>query len=189
MVDPNQFEELPLTYLTFANATQRERAQYGGFYEADIIPPQDFRSQGTISLGEAVYPALYTEQEMVARGYKGPVMLVAGERDVLFCADPDENEKGSCRKKLAEMGKRVWPDARKVRVYVARETGHTWMMHYNAKIMMWRIHNWLDGVLRRRTTNDMEAMEGGDAEDRTSGQFVIQDELLYGYDESMLDGE
>ena len=63
--------------------------------------------------------------------------------------DGNQGLPGSWKKDMVEMGKRVWPDARKV-VYMAREAGHSWMMHYSAKITMWKIHNWLDAVLLRR---------------------------------------
>lgn len=195
MVDGSErFGHLPLTYLAFRDGKEREKAFYAGFYDTASIPGEDFRGQGTVTVGEAVYyHAMETreEEEGVARGYRGPVMVVSGERDALFCAsqsgrDDDRNERGSCKKKLVEMGKRVWPDAKKVEVYVARETGHTWMMHYSAKITMWRIHNWLDGVFRRKM-KDEEMVDGG--KDGKLGKLVMQDEAWDGYDRIELDGE
>jgi hypothetical protein len=82
-VDPVKYGNLDLSYL---EATIQSGVEFLLFYGPNVhynrtFILQDYTNRGTITLGEAASGALVP----TAPQYKGPVLVIDGEQDVVFC--------------------------------------------------------------------------------------------------------
>ncbi len=133
-VNSKRFAGVPPGYLTNQNESSRETAFYGGSYDP-AIPKHDFAVEDTGSLGE------YAEQTFgfLPSSYTGPVLVVAGANDSVFC----DAAIGPCDTILNQTGA-LFPNASAYTHYVAPNTGHVLTLHYSAPTTMGVIHTWLN---------------------------------------------
>jgi hypothetical protein len=111
---------------------------YAGAYDP-AIPPVDFASEDTLTVGEiGALSAILGD----AVGYSGHVLVVTSVDDAFFCETP----KDTCEAHLASTAS-SFPDAASYEFYAPEDTGHDLTLHYSSKETFDRVHNWLDEKL------------------------------------------
>lgn len=127
---------LPLGYLRATNETGRGVAFYGqpGSFDPNILA-FDFASADTVTVGELLTQA----GGFVAAGYKGPVLIVTGDSDVIFCNEVF----GTCKSTLLST-QSLFPNSTQFDVYVAENAGHCLTLHYSAPDIFKTALDWVD---------------------------------------------
>jgi len=85
-----------------------------------------------------------------AAGYDaGPVMVVTGTEDGIFCPHPAAGGNSTCEGVLAGTRTTAFPDLEegKFGYYAPRDTGHDLTLHYSAGRVFGEVAGWLEGVL------------------------------------------
>ncbi len=131
---PSRFASVPPGYITLQHESVRQSGFYFGGYDP-AIPPYDFATQDTLSVGEA-YGA---PGPSPIPGFKAPVMVVNGAEDQALC----NPEVGVCDAILNATGI-IFPDSVDYSYYAAPNTGHDVALHYSAPKTFAVIHDWLD---------------------------------------------
>ncbi|KAM7186379.1 Alpha/Beta hydrolase protein [Rhypophila sp. PSN 637] len=131
-------EEVAKGYVTMASESQRESLLYSGAYDKRI-PPVDFVYEDTVTVGEITALGFALAPSV---GYKGPVMVVTGVEDSMFCAPPQE----TCEGILAGAGQ-FFPDAKEYRLLAVADTGYDLTLHLSAGDTMRKVHEFFGGVL------------------------------------------
>jgi len=133
---------LPVGYL---QATSRAGVAYllfygpGRFYDTNFIK-QDYDNRGTVTAGEGVSGSSGIG---VAARYKKPVLLINGDRDVLFCGTTAlDGRPGNCRNGIMDRTKQLYPNA-EYSWELVPDAGHCWHHQFNASYGFAVSHNWL----------------------------------------------
>ncbi|KAM7213396.1 Alpha/Beta hydrolase protein [Rhypophila decipiens] len=138
---PGRFpsEEVAKGYVTMASESQRESLLYSGAYDKRI-PPVDFAYEDTVTVGEITALGFALAPSV---GYKGPVMVVTGVEDSMFCTPPQE----TCEDILAAAGQ-FFPDAKEYRTLAVPDTGYDLTLHLSAGETMQKVNEFLGSVFR-----------------------------------------
>ncbi|KAI9802074.1 MAG: hypothetical protein M1833_001995 [Piccolia ochrophora] len=135
-VDPSRFSGYAHGYLTHSAETGRTSAFYTGAYDP-AIPPKDYATKETVTVGELIsFPPL------TISAYNGPVLLITGDRDQLFCGVDPPGYCGSQLKPLANSAS-LFPNASSFEYYGPPDTGHDINFHYSAPVTYKVAHHWL----------------------------------------------
>ena len=133
VVNPARFSGVPLGYLAGQTESVRTAAFYAGAYPA-AFPPLDFQTHDTFAVGEGLSPAFTP----LLTAYRGPVYLVTGDLDILFCP----GGASTCNATLHQTAD-YFPQA-KFSVLSPTNTGHTLSLHSSAPKMIADVHTWLN---------------------------------------------
>ena len=114
----------------------------GQYYDPSFIA-LDYTARGTITIGEAITGAL---GKSVAEEYTGSVLVLTGNRDVVFCGTlylPIEGP-GNCNGSgILEETRTLYPRARPYSWFSLDNSGHCWQHHYTAQTGFKYAYDWL----------------------------------------------
>ncbi|KAE9576177.1 hypothetical protein CGMCC3_g7662 [Colletotrichum fructicola] len=131
----SRFKELSLGYLTVVNENDRTASFYGGSFDQSLAT-LDYNREDTVTVGELLSPGL----QPVETDYRGNVLVMTGDLDVLFCpGGPD-----TCVDALRGT-KSLFPNANFSSVVIT-DTGHCLTLHRSAPLVMETAHTWLHGL-------------------------------------------
>lgn len=133
IVDPVRFAGLPLGYWAGQTESVRTAAFYAGEFDP-ALPLVDFGAHDTFAVGEGLSPGFETR----VTDFAGPVLVVTGELDVLYCP----GGAAECPATL-EKTRDLFPLA-EFSVMMPRKTGHSLSLHLSAPKMIRDVHEWLD---------------------------------------------
>ncbi|KAH6699741.1 hypothetical protein BKA61DRAFT_582913 [Leptodontidium sp. MPI-SDFR-AT-0119] len=110
---------------------------YPGGYDPELLT-LDYSLSGTVTLGELTSALLGST---VALRYQGPVFVVTGQHDSIFCNLPDPSppanapfETFSCEpySTVLSQTKALYPAAKSFQWFAPQNSGHCWHFHYEA---------------------------------------------------------
>ncbi|KAF8888598.1 hypothetical protein BD779DRAFT_1672262 [Infundibulicybe gibba] len=135
-----RFGSLESSYLSTATASNDQTIffHYGGFEQA--IADLASLSKETVTLGELV-----TQTAGVASNYTNPVLIVTGEKDLVFCG-------GNCyqplngSQNLVNLTQELFP-ASAFSTYIVPKSGHAVNLHTSAPDTFLLIENWIKQTL------------------------------------------
>ncbi|KAF3810017.1 hypothetical protein GCG54_00002466 [Colletotrichum gloeosporioides] len=131
----SRFKGLPLGYLTVVNESDRTASFYGGSFDPSFAA-RDYDREDTVTVGELLSPGL----QPVETDYRGNVLVMTGDLDVLFCPrGPD-----TCADALRGT-ETLFPNAT-FSSMVIPNTGHCLTLHQSAPLVMETAHTWLHGL-------------------------------------------
>jgi len=133
IANPSRFPGLPLGYWAGKTVSVRTATCYAGDFDP-ALPLVDFETHDTFAVGEGLSPGFETR----VTAFVGPVLIVTGELDILFCP----GGAAACPVTL-EKTRELFPLAQ-FSVMMPRNTGHSLSLHLSAPEMMRDVHNWLD---------------------------------------------
>ena len=135
-----QFMNLPVGYLTAATEGTSTGSLYYGSWDANLAR-LDWHNRDVVTAGE--YASLGAALDGLS-DFKGPVLVVAGDHDDIFCNESN----GPCAESLAAT-KDMFPklDPKMFSYFVAPEAGHGLLTHKSAPNLHRAVHDWLDEVL------------------------------------------
>lgn len=119
-------------YLTVVNESDRSAAFYGGSFDQHLAA-LDFVREDTVTVGELLSPGL----EPVSTGYRGDVLVMTGDKDVLFCPGGPS----TCADVLRGTG--ILFQNSSYSYALIPNTGHCLTLHKSAPLVMEVAHNWL----------------------------------------------
>src|SRR3569833_3186283 len=134
VVDPARFAGVPLGYLAGQTESVRTNTFYAGSF-SPAIAHRDFQTHDTFAVGEGLSPAFTPLQT----AYTGPVLLVTGNLDILFC----QKKATSCPAILNQT--RDYFHQAQFSILSPANTGHTLSLHSSAPQMIRDVHHWLNG--------------------------------------------
>jgi len=134
IANPARFSGIPLGYWAGQIEPVRAATFYAGCFEP-AIPHLDLLEHDTFAVGEGLSPGL----EPRVKSFTGPVFVVTGDLDILFC--PPRGA-AACLDALEQTG-HLFPLA-DFSVRMLESTGHTLGLHRSAPAMMAEVHDWLD---------------------------------------------
>lgn len=147
-IDPVRYGGLPIGYLIGSSPSGVAfELFYGpGKYYDEMYIDWDYRSRGTISVGEGVTGAVGI---MTANKYKGDVLVITGQQDVPFCGSLGLtiNGPGNCgsgKSSILEQTRSLYPVAKSYTWFAVPNSGHCWMHQYNAKLGFKVMTDWLE---------------------------------------------
>jgi len=133
-----RFAGLPTGYLVTSSPTGRRNYLWGAdeSYEQDIFL-LDYNHEDVTGLGELLSITAGLKE---APSYTGPVAVITGERDEVFClgglcgTGPDSPQAQSCA---------LFPKSSNCTYYIPLDTGHMINLHYTAQGSFENAHNFL----------------------------------------------
>lgn len=132
---PSSFVGYPPGYMAVSSLEGMIKAQFAGNFDPRI-PRYGFANQDVTTVGEmGTVPLNFG----VAEEYTGPVLLVTGEMDEIFC----NSQFGSCSATLNET-RSLFPAAKPVEYHAVPETGHALTVHLSAQDTFRWVHQWLE---------------------------------------------
>jgi pimeloyl-ACP methyl ester carboxylesterase len=137
-VGPRSFEQLSSGYQVSANFTGHTQVLYGGSFDPQVADI-DFSLRDVATAGEFGSLSLGFQ---VLRNYTGSVLLVNGEKDMVFC----NAVFGSCNN-ITQQTRQLFPAAKAFDFYLAPDTGHASAYHYSAPETFRQVHAWLARIL------------------------------------------
>jgi pimeloyl-ACP methyl ester carboxylesterase len=131
-----KYNILPLGYLQLALHSAFDYLFYhpGGFDPA--LEQQDYTNRGTVSAGELATATLGIN---TAAAFTGPVYVVTGKYDNIFC-DTDCGTETSGELVNTRVD---YPAASSFDVHIVPNAGHCWHNHYTAGDAFINVHSWL----------------------------------------------
>ncbi|RDL34468.1 uncharacterized protein BP5553_07596 [Venustampulla echinocandica] len=143
ITNPSKFGSLPPEYLQFADKEGfRDTFYHVNDYSEDIFE-LDYSLQGTMATGEV---ATITQGLVVASGFTGPVYVVTGKYDTLFCNSGGAVDCGTNTAGFLPNTRQLFPAANPFDVAVLDNAGHCWLMHYAGIIGVVKVMGWLTTV-------------------------------------------
>ncbi|KAB8360934.1 hypothetical protein FH972_024666 [Carpinus fangiana] len=140
---PDKFGSLAPGYLYITSYAGREQLFYERSGHDPKIVQYDFDRAGTLAAGEAFSGLLGPS---VSKGFKGPVYVVNGQEDTLFCSLALPNvSRGDCTTPTKEI-KPLYPAAKSYQAHNVPATGHVMNLHYSAQKTFHDAHKWLCSV-------------------------------------------
>jgi hypothetical protein len=143
--DP-RFAGLALGYLEVSSHSDFSWLFYTPGEHDQGITNLDWATRGTVTLGEAATGATGSQ---TASEYTGPVFVVTGIHDSVFCSTLTLNipifTTPTCVTEpwgLVPSTQSLYPKARNFGLYFP-EAGHCWHLHYTAQDTFGVVHNWL----------------------------------------------
>ena len=134
----SRFAALPLGYLTFSSQTGRRNYLWGGGESYDqAIFLQDFNNQDVTGFGELLS---ITAGLKAAPAYTGPVAVITGERDEVFCFG---GQCGMGASSPQAQSCSFFPKSSNCTYYIPLETGHMINLHYTAQQSFRNAHDFL----------------------------------------------
>jgi pimeloyl-ACP methyl ester carboxylesterase len=133
IVNPARFPGLPLGYWAGQNVPVRTSYCYAGNFDP-ALPQVDFDNHDTFAVGEGVSPGF----EMRVTAFVGPVLVVTGDLDVLFCPEGA----AACPETL-ERTRDLFPLAN-FSTMMPKDVGHSLTLHLSAPEVINGVHEWLD---------------------------------------------
>lgn len=131
----SRFKGHPLGYQTAVNESDRTASFYGGSFDPSLAA-LDYTREDTVTVGELLSPGL----QPVETDYRGNVLVMTGDLDVLFCPGGLD----TCADALRGT-KSLFPNATFSSVVIPN-TGHCLTLHRSAPLAMETAHTWLHGV-------------------------------------------
>ncbi|KUJ10286.1 uncharacterized protein LY89DRAFT_675142 [Mollisia scopiformis] len=148
-VQPSRYGNLDPSYLEASIQSGVEFLLFYGpntYYDRTFIL-QDYANRGIITLGEAASGALVP----TALSYKGPVLVIDGEQDTVFCGflaleflGPGNCGSGPTSKPA--LTNIIYPSASNYTSYIVPNSGHCWAHQTNAQMGFKYSHDWLSGL-------------------------------------------
>jgi len=141
-VDPARFGSLPAGYLMFSNVSDFDFLFYWPGGSDNALEKQDFDTRGTISEEEAgTVPSTFP-----ITAYDGPVYVVTGQHDVVFCNSQgtprDQIDCGTSTNGFLADTAKLYP-ASDFEAYVVPNSGHVWQFHFAAPAAFGVVHDWI----------------------------------------------
>ncbi|KAH9215485.1 hypothetical protein DL95DRAFT_461122 [Leptodontidium sp. 2 PMI_412] len=148
-VNPAEWGNLDPNYLALNNSTIFQQSfYYPGGYDPALLT-LDYSLSGTVTLGEltSALPG-----PTVALRYQGPVFVVTGQHDAIFCNLPDPSPPANAPFETFGCGpygtglsetKALYPAAKSFQWFAPRNSGHCWHFHYEAYATFGVAHGWL----------------------------------------------
>jgi len=133
IVNPTRFAGLPLGYWAGQTVSVRTATFYAGQFDP-ALPLVDFEVHDTFAVGEGLSPGFETR----VTDFAGPVLVVTGELDILYCP----GGAAECPATLAKT-RDLFPRA-EFSVMMPPKTGHSLTLHLSAPKMIRDVHDWLD---------------------------------------------
>lgn len=133
-----RFADLPQGYLVNTVAQARETLFFSNTYDHSI-PAKDFKTRGTLAIGEILDFPTFAVTEYVA-----PLFVLTGNNDKFFCSsDP----KSDCRAGLQGVRPAYFPNSSNFDYFSVPLTGHDLDFHFSAPVVFLKAHEWLKKVL------------------------------------------
>ncbi|UZJ55763.1 hypothetical protein CBS101457_005083 [Exobasidium rhododendri] len=152
LVDAAKWPTLPAGYLTNTGDIGREYLYDGAAsYDQDVFN-YDELNRGTITIGEALTANAGTA---VAPNFKGPVHLITGQEDSVFCGTGVDNlggivRQGNCTPNnstnIPAMSKSYFPAASSFSYTIIPNTGHVTVLHKTVQQTFVSAANFLNAV-------------------------------------------
>jgi len=137
LLQPTHFPGLPFGYITTAEESQREGLFYAGDFNQNVVK-LDYLLQDTWTIGETGNLGFV----VASTGYTGPLYVVTGVEDILFCETPLAVCEG-----LLNDTHQLFPGVTEFGYNAIENTGHTLMLHDSAQQTFSSVHNFLNRVL------------------------------------------
>jgi pimeloyl-ACP methyl ester carboxylesterase len=134
-VAPKRFLSLPPGYLTVLDEPGLVAGYYAGNYDPSV-PSVDFQRQDTVTVGELLTTGFGF---IPATGFTRPTLVLAGEKDALFCAVT-----GTPCDQVLSSTTSMYPDVKHYEYYVVPNTGHDFGLHLSAPDSAKRVHQFLN---------------------------------------------
>ena len=132
IVNPARFPGLPLGYWAGKNVPVRTSYFYAGNFDP-ALPQIDFDTHDTFAVGEGLSPGFETR----VTAFTGPVLVVTGDLDILFCPEGA----AACPETL-ERTRGLFPLAN-FSIMMPRDVGHNLTLHRSAPEVINEVHGWL----------------------------------------------
>ncbi|KAI9801618.1 MAG: hypothetical protein M1825_003297 [Sarcosagium campestre] len=133
-----RFANLPQAYLAIASEDVRTKAFYSGDGSDLRVAINDFATQGTTTIGE-----LLPFGSATAPNYRGPVFILTGDNDILYCGQSRTCLPGP--KSPVPQTRTVFPNANAFSYRLASYAGHSLNNHFSARDSFQSVHEWLTG--------------------------------------------
>ena len=133
IVDPTRFGKLPPGYLTQPSVSARGGPFYSGDFDQGLLQ-LDFDTKGTLALGEVL-----NLTPIPLPNYTGPVFLLTGDEDKLFCGS---NPHVPCQSVVRDSAS-LFPSARNFGFFVPKKTGVVLNFHQSAPKSFDAVTDWL----------------------------------------------
>jgi pimeloyl-ACP methyl ester carboxylesterase len=149
VVLPNRFGGLAVSYVAASSGT----GTYKLFFTNNSDPALrdlNYVTRGTATLGEYV-SGFFSED--IARAYTGPVYVLTGENDSIFCS-PDalglgtatgHGECGTGPSSIVGQTQSQYPNVVDFEYDIPAGIGHCNILHYGAQEQFKAVHDWLSG--------------------------------------------
>ncbi|KAF0324685.1 ctr copper transporter family protein [Colletotrichum asianum] len=131
----SRFKGLPLGYLTVVNESDRTASFYGGNFDPSFAA-LDYDTEDTVTVGELLSPGL----QPVETDYRGNVLVMTGDLDVLFCPGGPDTCADALRGTESLFSNATFSSV------VVLNTGHCLTLHLSAPLVMENAHTWLHGL-------------------------------------------
>jgi pimeloyl-ACP methyl ester carboxylesterase len=133
-----RFSKLSPGYQATFNATNRQGVLYGpvGTFDSEVFS-LDFRTQDTITVGQAATIGMGFQ---TGPNYTGPVHIISGAKDAVFCNDADC---GSGATSQLGATAKFFPASSSFSYYAVPDTGHDINLQYSARESFNDAHTWL----------------------------------------------
>ncbi|KAI9761478.1 MAG: cis-prenyltransferase [Chaenotheca gracillima] len=133
-----QYHALQPGYLAIQNEAGRTNSfYYQGRYEPNL-PHLDFELEGTLSVGEA-----FGLSSMPAPAYTGPVLVVTGDHDAVFCGNVTPANCLPASSSPPAKSASYFKHASSFDYILAHESGHLINFHYSAPDTFAQVHDWI----------------------------------------------